>query len=372
MSDRDPVSADGEDPASPEAADMPPGGPAEVTVCVPPVLPADVPPGVSPVLPAPEDLLGRRIAAAVVDMAGLALAAVIISVATGQYDTSGGGFIIALGPSETGILLAVTFLYFFVLEASTGQTLGKLLLDVRVRHVGGTRASVWAVAVRTLLRIVDWLPLLYLAGFITVLVTGARRQRIGDLAARTVLARAGRPAHSRSLALLPLAGVLLTAIVVPLALPSGARTYHDHGVWFAYPARWFVETPHQSKGTGSPLWLTSVGPHTPHDVVVVEAFRLKIPVTAQNIDTFVPEMAEVIERTGAGTIQGNPQKVTMGGLPAVLFDINGTAGGSPVRAELVFAFHGTTEYFVNCQTTHAEAGQVQQACNQLISTFHLG
>jgi uncharacterized RDD family membrane protein YckC len=59
--------------------------------------------------------------------------------------------------------------------------MGKLLLDPRVLRAGGTRPSVRAVAVRTLLRIVDWLPVLYLAGFIVTLVTGARRQRIGDL-----------------------------------------------------------------------------------------------------------------------------------------------------------------------------------------------
>jgi uncharacterized RDD family membrane protein YckC len=72
----------------------------------------------------------------------------------------------------TGVVLAVALLYYFVLEAWAGQTLGKLLLDLRVLQAGGTRPSMRAVALRTLLRIADWLPLLYLAGFIITLATG--------------------------------------------------------------------------------------------------------------------------------------------------------------------------------------------------------
>jgi uncharacterized RDD family membrane protein YckC len=40
------------------------------------------------------------------------------------------------------------------------------------------------------LRIVDGLPLFYLVGFIVMLSTGSRAQRIGDLAANTIVIRA--------------------------------------------------------------------------------------------------------------------------------------------------------------------------------------
>ena len=182
---------------------------------------ASAPAGLSP--PGPEDLLGRRIAAALVDLAGLAGLGVIMSVATGQTTVSNTGFMISLDAAWTGVLTAVALLYYFALETWAGQTLGKLLLDLRVLDAGGGgRPSVRAVAVRTLLRIVDWLPGLYLVGFITTLVTGTRRQRIGDLAARTVMARAGRPTRDRGLALLPLAGVVLAAIVLPLSRSASA------------------------------------------------------------------------------------------------------------------------------------------------------
>src|SRR4029434_649943 len=75
-----------------------------------------------------------------------------------------------------------------------GQTVGKLLTGVRVVRADGDRPPVGAVAIRTVVRLVDWLPLLYLVGFLTMLATGARRQRLGNLAARTGIARAARSA----------------------------------------------------------------------------------------------------------------------------------------------------------------------------------
>ena len=39
-----------------------------------------------------------------------------------------------------------------------------------------------------LMRIIDALPILYLVGFVVVLGTGARQQRIGDLLANTTVA----------------------------------------------------------------------------------------------------------------------------------------------------------------------------------------
>ena len=46
-----------------------------------------------------------------------------------------------------------------------------------------------SVGLRTVLRVVDGLPFLYLVGFVAMLATGARRQRLGDLAARTLVTR---------------------------------------------------------------------------------------------------------------------------------------------------------------------------------------
>lgn len=330
------------------------------------------PMGLSP--PGAEDLSGWRIAAALIDLVVLAGVAVMLSAATGQIFSSSTSFQITLSAGWTLVLVAIALLYYFVLEAWAGQTVGKLLFDLRVRTATGGKPSVGAVALRTLLRIVDWLPVLYLAGFISMLVTGTRRQRIGDLAAKTAMARAGRPARDRGLALLPLAAVVVAAIVVAALRPNspgGTQTYQGHGVSFAYPAGWSSGVPHGGTTTGNLLWATSVAPGPAEGGIVVQGYRLKIPVTAQNIAAVVPGVARLLQHGGA-TIHGLPQKVTMAGLPGVLFHISSDSGGTPSQGTLVFAFNGTAEYFVSCQSPVALAASVQQACNQVVSTFRVG
>ena len=87
---------------------------------------------------------------------------------------SGGNFSVYLTGTWALVFFALALGYYFVLEAWAGQTVGKRLLGLRVFSAAGARPSVRAVAGRTLLRIVDWLPAFYLAGFITMLATGTR------------------------------------------------------------------------------------------------------------------------------------------------------------------------------------------------------
>ncbi len=70
-----------------------------------------------------------------------------------------------------------------------GQTVGKRLMRLRVVDAGGLRLEPSQVIVRNLLRFLDALPALYLLGGITCLVS-RHRQRLGDLAAGTVVIRA--------------------------------------------------------------------------------------------------------------------------------------------------------------------------------------
>jgi hypothetical protein len=104
---------------------------------------------------------------------------------------------------------------------------------------GRARPSAWAVAGRALLRVVEFVPVMCLAGFVTMVAAG-RRQRIGDLAARIAVARAA-PARHRALAAMPLAAVVLAAAGLPAyraTLPGTTLTYRAHGVSFGYPAGW--------------------------------------------------------------------------------------------------------------------------------------
>lgn len=70
-----------------------------------------------------------------------------------------------------------------------GQTVGKRLLRLRVVDAGGLKLEPSQVIVRNLMRFIDALPALYLVGGISCLASG-RRQRLGDLAAGTVVIRA--------------------------------------------------------------------------------------------------------------------------------------------------------------------------------------
>jgi hypothetical protein len=111
-----------------------------------------------------------------------------------------------------------------------------------------------------LVRVVDWLPAFYLVGFISMLATGARRQRLGDLAADTRIARAV-PMRHRGLAAAGLASSLVLVLagsVVYVAASDqdeGAQTYRGNGVSFDYPAGWEEGTTESRAETGGDeLW----------------------------------------------------------------------------------------------------------------------
>jgi uncharacterized RDD family membrane protein YckC len=69
-----------------------------------------------------------------------------------------------------------------------GQTLGKRLFSLRVMDVEGLRLQFSQIVVRNLLRFIDNLPVCYLVGGLSCLVS-RNLQRLGDLAANTVVVR---------------------------------------------------------------------------------------------------------------------------------------------------------------------------------------
>jgi len=75
-----------------------------------------------------------------------------------------------------------------------GQTVGKRLLRLRVVDGSGLRLEPSQLIVRNMMRLIDGLPALYLVGGIACLVS-RHRQRLGDLAAGTVVIRAPRLAR---------------------------------------------------------------------------------------------------------------------------------------------------------------------------------
>jgi uncharacterized RDD family membrane protein YckC len=88
------------------------------------------------------------------------------------------------------VYFAISLLYMMIAEwLWRGQTVGKRLLRLRVVDAGGLRLEPSQVIVRNLMRLIDALPALYLVGGIACLAS-RHRQRLGDLAAGTVVVRA--------------------------------------------------------------------------------------------------------------------------------------------------------------------------------------
>ncbi len=97
------------------------------------------------------------------------------------------GFIFHNAGVGGGIVGIVAILYYIVMEATQGATLGKMALGLRVVKVDGSPISWTESVIRNLLRIVDAL-FVYLVGAIFVW-TSPLKQRLGDRAANTVVIR---------------------------------------------------------------------------------------------------------------------------------------------------------------------------------------
>jgi uncharacterized RDD family membrane protein YckC len=125
----------------------------------------------------------RRVMAAIVDLLIVVAGAVVILVAGDSLSGDRPGALAA-------VIIGWALYYFFALESGEGQTLGKRLMKIRVVRADGRPAGMGEIAVRTILRVIDN----YLVGMIVMIATGERRQRIGDLAAGTIVVDASGPA----------------------------------------------------------------------------------------------------------------------------------------------------------------------------------
>ena len=97
-------------------------------------------------------------------------------------------FIFRNAPGLEGSIVGIlAILYFIVLEAIQGATLGKMALGLRVVKMDGSPISWTESIVRNLLRIIDGL-FVYLVGAILVW-TSPLKQRLGDRAAHTIVIR---------------------------------------------------------------------------------------------------------------------------------------------------------------------------------------
>ena len=131
---------------------------------------------------------GRRILATIVDLIIFSIFYWLLSFVFGSTSVEAGTIAFSLGALGSLIYLVGVFAYYLFMEGYLGQTVGKMLLGIKVvgeddGGVPGLGAAAW----RTVLRVIDGIAF-YAVAFVSVLATQKNR-RLGDMAAHTLVVR---------------------------------------------------------------------------------------------------------------------------------------------------------------------------------------
>ena len=133
--------------------------------------------------------LGTRMTAQLTDWLIKGVASLLLLLIVGRFDLA-----------SVVVLVSLTLVLFFGYELLfeviwSGRTPGKRASGIRVVKSDGSPVTFTAVLVRSLLRVVDFLPTFYGVGAILVFTT-RKNQRLGDLAAGTVVVREPKKSSS--------------------------------------------------------------------------------------------------------------------------------------------------------------------------------
>ena len=129
-----------------------------------------------------DDVVLERVLAFVIDFVAFWVVWGVLSGILGAVSDALGGFVGGFG----SLVFLAYFVYF---EAEYGQTVGKMVMDIVVVTEEGRPIGYKQSAIRTLLRIVDALPVFYIVGLVAIYLTD-RKQRLGDVVADTVVVKA--------------------------------------------------------------------------------------------------------------------------------------------------------------------------------------
>jgi uncharacterized RDD family membrane protein YckC len=131
---------------------------------------------------------GRRILATIVDGLVLGLLFAVMSMLFGSNSAQDGRINATLSGLPFLMYLVLVIAYYVLMEGNLGQTVGKMLLGIKVvREDTGGVPGIGPAAIRAVLRIVDGL-FSYLVAFIAVLAS-AKNQRLGDMVTHTLVVR---------------------------------------------------------------------------------------------------------------------------------------------------------------------------------------
>jgi len=174
--------------------------------------------------------LGDRLIALILDtiLLGAVFAAAGMWTAVRWGGVTESGFEMSGKPAliAMGFVILVGFLYYWLFEGLFGATLGKGIVGIQVRDLGGGKCGLGASLIRNILRIIDAL-VVYLVGFL-IAVFSKLRQRLGDHLARTVVVETATGKLIRAILvvlwLALLGGGIWGAIVIHRGAPAGGTT----------------------------------------------------------------------------------------------------------------------------------------------------
>lgn len=142
--------------------------------------------------------LGSRMIAAVVDaiLIGLLVFLLLFGVSQLAVDGLGSGIVVQAGVTILITLVVLGYLVGF--EAlNEGRTPGKRAVGIRVVSSEGDSIGFLAAFLRNLLRVIDFLPAVFIVGAASILFTKTN-QRIGDITANTIVIRERLPHVERA------------------------------------------------------------------------------------------------------------------------------------------------------------------------------
>lgn len=141
---------------------------------------------------------GSRIAAALLDFLIQAIVIVVLIIAIlAAVDDDSVDLAIGLGVVVYTVIFFGYPILFELLDG--GRSIGKRAAGLRVVLLDGGPAGFGAIAIRNVLRLIDFLPLFYGVGLLSIVLT-RHHQRLGDLASGAIVIRERTVAPRRSLA----------------------------------------------------------------------------------------------------------------------------------------------------------------------------
>jgi uncharacterized RDD family membrane protein YckC len=247
----------------------------------------------------------RRVLAALVDLGIVIAGSVVILFAADALSGDTGEIRGALG----AVIVGWALYYHFAMESGDGQTVGKRLMKLRVVRANGRPAGMREIAVRTVLRVVDGIGA-YIVGLIVMLATGQRRQRLGDLAAGTIVVDASAKAYAPPA---PAAATVGETVEADLAAPEApavpemrafdAPVVEDEAVEYAEPVEDDAVEPGDDEGVAS---VEDDAVAVEDEVAPVEDEAVAVedePVEDEPVEPVEDEVTEPVEDAGVAPVE---------------------------------------------------------------------